>query len=222
MSSRSKPVRGAAGSRGAQPRPTKKKKRVLTFWVSGAVVALAGVGGLLLSRQGSPQSPQATNGQPLVSSRMGSPSAAGLLAPNGSFTTTFGQNISVSSLRGKPTLIWFVATWCTSCQAGTQAMAQNLPTLQKDGVRVVEVELYHDLGQPGQGISSFGRQLAGSQYGNPNWIFASSSASLTQTYDPHAYLDIYYLLNSKGKISYVNASPSSTMPSLLSKAATTS
>lgn len=219
MSSSSTPARGAAGSRASQRQPTKKRKRLLKLWVSGAVVALVAVGGILLSRQGSPKP---TGGQSLVSSKMGSPSAAGLLAPNGSFTTTFGQNISVSSLRGKPTLIWFVATWCSSCQAGTQTMAQNIPTLQKDGVRVVEVELYHDLGQPGQGIASFGRQLAGSQYGNPNWIFASSSASLTQTYDPHAYLDIYYLLNSKGRISYVNASPSSTMPSLLAKAAATS
>lgn len=115
-------------------------------------------------------------------------------------------------------MLWFVTTWCPSCQAGTQTMAQNVSQLQADGVRVVEVELFQDLGQSGPSISSFGQQYAGSHYGKPGWTFATASSELTQTYDPGGYLDIYYLINARGRIVYVNGSPSSTMSNILAEA----
>ena len=150
--------------------------------------------------------------------RMGSPQAVGLLAPNGTLTTATGDPITVASLRGKPTLLWFVTTWCPSCQAGTQTMAQNISRLQSDGVHVVEVELYQDLGQSGPSMSSFGQQHAGARYDTPGWTFAIASSELTRTYDPDSYLDIYYLLDAKGRIVYVNGSPSSTMSNILAEA----
>jgi thiol-disulfide isomerase/thioredoxin len=157
-----------------------------------------------------------------ANARMGSSRAVGLLAPNGTLTTTTGEPLTVASLRGEPTLLWFVTTWCPSCQAGTQTMAQNVPRLRADGVRVVEVELYQDLGQSGPSMSSFGRQLAGARYDAPGWTFAIASSELTRTYDPGSYLDIYYLLDAKGRIVYVNSSPSSTMSSILAEASTLS
>lgn len=177
---------------------------------SGAavVVAAAVVLGLHFANR-----PTATPGRPPAAIP-----ATGHLAPAGTFTTLTGQRVSVASLRGHPTLIWFVSTWCSSCQAGTQAMAQNLAKLQADGVRVAEVELYADLGQSGPSMAQFAKVLAGSQYRNPDWTFGLSSASLTRTYDPQSYLDIYYLLNANGQITYVNGSPGSTMPQLLAAA----
>lgn len=150
---------------------------------------------------------------------MGSPRAVGHLAPEGTFTTTTGRQVSVGSLRGHPTLLWFVSTWCSSCQAGTQVVAQNLDRLRAEGVRVVEVELYRDLGQPGPGIAQFGRQLAGSAYGDPDWIFATSTQALTRTYDPGSYLDIYYLIDARGHIAAINGSPAATMSTILTAAA---
>jgi len=149
---------------------------------------------------------------------MGTTRAVDLLALEGTFTTASGQQVSVASLRGKPALLWFVTTWCSSCQAGTQTMAQNVSHLQSDGVRVVEVELYGDLGQSGPSLASFGQQLAGKQYDNPDWTFATASSVMTRTYDPGSYLDIYYLLNAQGRIVYVKGSPSSIMPNLLDEA----
>lgn len=114
-------------------------------------------------------------------------------------------------------MVWFVSTWCTSCQAGTQTMAHNIARLQADGVRVDEVELYQNLGQSGPSMTAFAKTLAG-EFTDPDWTFGTSSASLTRTYDPQSYLDIYYLLNARGQISYVNGSPGSTMPQLLAAA----
>jgi thiol-disulfide isomerase/thioredoxin len=150
-------------------------------------------------------------------SPVSSPSApvVGKIAPTGVYSTVQGKLTRLASLRGTPTLVWFVATWCSSCQAGTQTIAQNITRLSSRHVRVVELELAGDLGQPGPTIVSFGQQFAGHEYSNPDWIWGVASSQMTQTYDPHAYLDIYYLLNAQGKIVYVNGSPSSTMGSLL-------
>ncbi|MCL5048004.1 MAG: TlpA family protein disulfide reductase [Firmicutes bacterium] len=193
-------------------RQARKRRRLLVPIITVIIVVIFGtVLGLHLS---------STATQSNSNTKMGSTKAVGLRAPAGILTTISGRQLNVASLRGKPTLLWFVSTWCSSCQAGTQTMAQNISRLQADGVRVVEVELYQDLGQSGPSITSFGKQLAGAHYGDPDWIFATSSFVLTRTYDPASYLDIYYLINAKGKIVYVNGSPSATMPDILREAST--
>jgi thiol-disulfide isomerase/thioredoxin len=145
--------------------------------------------------------------------------ASGQTAPDASFTTTTGQTETVSALRGQPTLLWLVTTWCSSCQAGTQAMAQQIPTFAAHHVRVVELEVANDFGQSGPPITAFGQQLAGSAYNNPDWVWGTASSPLTQKYDPSGYLDIYYLLDRQGRVAYVNSSPGATMGQLLSEVA---
>ena len=185
--------------------------RRMPIAIAAVVVVAAVVVGLHL--RATPAAPSSA-----ASSRMGTVHAVGLTAPNGTFTTTAGAQRSVSSLGGKPTLLWFVATWCSSCQAGTQTMAQNIARLRDDGVQVVEIELYRDMGQSGGSLISFARQFGRAQSSNLGWTFATSSLALTRAYDPGSYLDIYYLLDAHQHIVYVNGSPSSTMASLLSVA----
>lgn len=188
---------------------TARRRRRWGFGSAGAFILLvAAVLGLHFANGSS---------KPAGSTSAASP-PVGSSAPNGTFATLAGQTTDVASLRGQPTLLWFVSTWCSSCQAGTQAMAQNLGALRSDGVHVTEVELYQDLGQSGPSMGSFAKALAGAEYGNPDWTFGMSSASLTHIYDPQSYLDIYYLLNAEGQVTYVNSSPGSTMPQLLAAA----
>lgn len=142
----------------------------------------------------------------------------GQVAPNGTFMTLAGKSVDVTSSRGQPTLLWFVSTWCSSCQAGTQTVAQNITTLLSDGVRVDEIELYNDLGQSGPSMAQFSQALAGPQAANPDWTFGVSSQPLTRAYDPQSFLDIYYLLDSAGRVTYVNSSPGATMAQLLAAA----
>lgn len=146
------------------------------------------------------------------------PPAAGILAPAGSFTTVTGATHKISSLRGQPTLVWFVATWCPSCQAGTQAMAAKMAAFSRMYVRVIELEDYADFGQPGPSMAAFGPRFAGAASHSPDWVFGTASRALTQAYNPKGYLDIYYLLNSSGRITYINSSPGSTMSQLLAHA----
>ena len=137
-------------------------------------------------------------------------------APAGTFSTASGTTTTLAAYRGHPVLAWFVATWCSSCQVGTQVLAaQGLPVLQAAGVRIVELELYRDLGQAGPEIVTFGRQYAGAQFANPDWTWGHASGPLTVAADPKGYLDIYYLIGPRGHVRYVNGAPASTLADLL-------
>jgi len=148
----------------------------------------------------------------------GAAPAVGSAAPDGRFTTVSGRTETIASLKGHKSLLWFVATWCPSCQAGTQAMAGQVARLRAEGVRVVEVEDYADLGQPGPAMAAFGRQFAGAAYHDRGWTFGTASQALTRAYNPQGYLDIYYLLDSSGRVDYINSAPASTMSQLLAHA----
>jgi thiol-disulfide isomerase/thioredoxin len=205
------------GSRRARGRPAQSPRRALSgriSWVIGGVILATAIAVIAVA---------AGSGGSSAASGAGSPSAAAAssnqAAPDGSFTTTQGATDTIASLHGQPTLLWFVTTWCSSCQAGTQAMSAEIPTLAARHVRVVELELYGDLGQPGPAIGDFARQLAGSRLHDPDWTFGTASPALTQAYDPDRYLDIYYLIDAAGRIAYANSSPAATMSQLLSAAA---
>lgn len=176
-----------------------------------AVAILVAIAGVVLAQNG-PSSPQDRGG------RSETTAAVGARAPGGTYTTVGGARASVGELKAQPTLLWFVATWCPSCQTGTRVMADNLPRLKAQGIRVVELQLYRNLGQAGPNIERFARSLAGPRYGDPGWHFGTASAELTRAYDPNSYLDIYYLIDSKGRIVYVNGSPGATMGALLKQA----
>jgi len=140
-------------------------------------------------------------------------------APPGSFNTLNGQTRTIASLAGQPTLVWFVTTWCSSCQAGTQAMASEIiGRLERAHVRVVELENAEDLGQEGPSMESFATHLAGEDIHNPDWTFGVASAALTKSYNPEGNLDVYYLLNAEGRIAYINSSPAATREALLAEA----
>ena len=126
--------------------------------------------------------------------------------------------MTIASLRGHKTLLWFVATWCPSCQAGTQAMAGQAARLRAAGVQVAQVEDYADLGQPGPPMAGFARQFAGAASRGPGWTFGTASEALTRAYNPRGYLDIYFLLGSSGRVAYIGSAPASTMSQFLAHA----
>ena len=210
-STRQRPQRPTGAARRRAEAQRQKRNRLIFRGSVALVVALVALVVALHVASSSSGSASASGS----SGTSGVSLPVGTTAPNGAITTLAGKTETVAGLRGKPTLIWFMTTWCSSCQAGTQAMAQNVAALASDGVRVVEVENYDDLGQSGPSMGTFAKTLAGSAFTNPDWTFGDASSTLTHTYNPKAYLDLYYLINAKGKITYVNSAPGSTMPQLL-------
>lgn len=182
-----------------------RRHRSLRSWIGASsalilLVLIAVVIGVAMHRAGQPQSAALSVGAP---------------APDGSYTPINGATTSVAALRGQPALVWFVSTSCDSCEAGTKAMANQIDQFAQHHVRVVELELYDNLGAGATDIGAFGRALAGARFSHPDWTWGNASQTLTTAFDPKNYLDVYYLLDAHGTIRYYNSAPESTMTSLL-------
>jgi hypothetical protein len=105
------------------------------------------------------------------------PAKVGGPSPAGTYTGIDGQVVDVASLRGKPTVLWFIAAGCSSCTASIPALAGHLAELKADGVQVKVIDLYDDLGQGPKAAASLtklGRTLAGKRFDDPTWQWGIS------------------------------------------------
>lgn len=136
-------------------------------------------------------------------------------APAAPFNTTSGQTLSTASLTGRPTLLWLMSTWCGSCAAGLQTLAQHAKGLQKAGLRVVVLRNYHNDGYPGMRIAAFTRKVLPHFKPPKNWILGQASRQLGQGYNAKHYPDVYFLIDAKGRIRAVDSAPSATFPRIL-------
>ncbi|MEM3215818.1 MAG: thioredoxin family protein [Candidatus Micrarchaeaceae archaeon] len=169
-----------------------------------AIVALAAIAGTVLILHISAND----NGNQLQNVTVGS------VAPNYRFFLANGSPASLSTYKGNITLLWFVATWCPSCAQGNEAINQNYQFFKQHRIKVVELELYKDLGYSGPSIAAFVDSYAAAAYSNGTIVPALASYNMTIAYDPHGYLDIYYLISGNGTVLYINGSPSATMSQL--------
>lgn len=127
----------------------------------------------------------------------------GKVAPNIPITLANGTNITLSSLRGHPVVLWFVTTWCTSCQESESILANNgyYNEIHAKGALFVTVELYNDFGQPGPSISDFISQYDSGYPQNKSWqLYGTSNLNATYLYDPKEYLEMYYVISPSGVI----------------------
>jgi len=143
-------------------------------------------------------------------------------APNGTFTTPSGTTATIASLRGTPTMVWFVAGGCASCAASIPAVAAHFDQLRAAGVRVLTLGLYGDFAAGDKGVTqllSFGREAAFNEpITRPGWEWGMASESLSLAYDPAGIPDLYVLIGPAGGIRYRNSVPDSTMSELLTAA----
>jgi thiol-disulfide isomerase/thioredoxin len=139
----------------------------------------------------------------------------GAVAPDLTFTTPDGRSHRLSEFRGRPVLLWLVATWCPSCQAGTAAVARHLPELAKAGMTVIQLRLYDNLGYPGPSMAEFIRAAAGPVRPSPAWVWGDASQAASYLYDPRGYPDIYFLIDRHGVLRAVNGAPNVTMDEIL-------
>ncbi len=124
-------------------------------------------------------------------------------APDFPITFLDGSRGNLSQFRGQTVLLWFVTTWCSSCQDGAQLLSQQYYTeLHSKGVIILTVELYNDLGQPGPSLGQFANSYGGGS--EAGWLYGTAPQWVTYKYDPTGDLDIFYLINSQGRITDTN------------------
>jgi hypothetical protein len=143
------------------------------------------------------------------------------LAPNGRYTTPHGSTARISSLRGKATMVWFIASGCATCAVSIPAVAEHLATLRHDGLEVLTLGLYGDFPSGSVGarqVVGFARVTAGVRVPRPGWHFGVASKALSLAYDPSGTPDAYVLIGPKGHLRYSNSVPVSTMTELLAAA----
>ncbi len=143
------------------------------------------------------------------------------VAPNGTFTTASGALATIASLRGKSTMVWFVAEGCASCAASIPAVAAHLDQLSAAGTQVPTLGLYGAFPTGKAGVAhllSFGRAAAGASVERLGWTWGMASQALSRAYDPGGIPDVYFLVGPAGHIRYHQSVPVSTMPQLLAAA----
>jgi len=108
-----------------------------------------------------------------------------------------GVSLSNQSLKGKPSIIWFTATWCTPCQIGAKKVAQLQRELGDNRLNVLV--FFVDPKESADDLRNWR-----SQFANPDWKLAFNNG-LAEKIDIR-YLDSKYLLGNDGVIKDFNTS----------------
>ncbi|ADN50752.1 peroxiredoxin family protein [Vulcanisaeta distributa] len=136
-------------------------------------------------------------------------------APNAQFTLDNGTTVNLSDFlhHGHYVLLYFAATWCSSCAYGVLTLSHYAQLLAARNVTVIILEPYNDLGYSGTPVGIFVNYFAGNN--SRLFIIGYASLEMTEAYDPHGYPDIYYLISPNGRIIYSNVDLSNTINGLL-------
>jgi thiol-disulfide isomerase/thioredoxin len=212
MSRRNHPQAKFGPGRHGQPKASvQPNKRLLYFGVASAVLVLIAfaVYGLVVPQLSANRTSGIDTAQTPAEVRVGAQ------APDMRFTTMDGNQRKLSEFRGQPVMLWLFATWCPSCQAGTEAVAQNFDRLKQAGLQIIQLKLYNNLGYSGPAVADFASRYAGSVSASSRWLWGEASEQGSYTYDSKGYPDIYFLIDKEGVIRAISGAPDATMPQIL-------
>lgn len=193
---RREPLPGAhSTSRRAQRHEHRRRRRVRRWlWGGGGAVVLgAGIAvALALSHAPTNQAGAAAAQVSLAPAASGA--TVGQKAPAFTAATVGGAIFRVPA--GKPTVIYFMAGWCSTCLPEAQALAQ---VAQADAGRVAILAVDADPTDPLSSLQNFMRTV-----GNPGYAFAQDQGGrLVQAFSVPA-LETTVVLNAGGTVVYRN------------------
>lgn len=121
-------------------------------------------------------------------------------APNIPVKLVNGTNITLDDFHGRPVILWFITTGCSSCSQSSQLLkSQYYNQIHSKGAVILIVNLYDNLGTDGFSLKFFANSY-GYGLNKTGWIYGTTTQNASYEYDPNAYLDIYYVINSNGTI----------------------
>jgi cytochrome oxidase Cu insertion factor (SCO1/SenC/PrrC family) len=121
-------------------------------------------------------------------------------APTFTVATVNGPRFSLAAQRGRPVVLYFMAAWCTSCLAESNALGQ-IQQKYGDRVRIALVDIDDKVDTPAALRAFVARSGGPSRY----WVLDRHTA-IAQTYGVQA-LDTTYVINRQGGIAYSNNRP---------------
>lgn len=118
--------------------------------------------------------------------------------PDFSVTDVDGKTITNNSLRGKPTIIWFTASWCIPCQIGAKKVSKIENDLGENAFNVLVV--FVDLKEQNSDLINWKKQFASS-----DWIvgFDNKTTPLAQKVNLK-FLDSKFILDKNGVIKNID------------------
>lgn len=118
-----------------------------------------------------------------------------------------GKTLNLQSFKGQPVMLWQVATWCKSCAVGLKTLAQNRALIDASNVKVIVLRDYKDGGYPGVSMEKFTAENAPALLHDPHFTIGEDTQELDKRYDPHHYVDIYYLIKPNGRVAMTASNP---------------
>jgi len=140
-------------------------------------------------------------------------------APEVVFTDIDGKERRLSALRGRPVMLWLIATWCPTCQASAKILAARARELETGGLVVVTLRLYNNLGYEGPEIRDFAARWAPSLLDRAGWLWGDADLETSLAYDVQGYPDIYWLIDANGILRHVDTAPNVTFDRIAAFAA---
>lgn len=164
-------------------------------WVRAAAAAafVLAVGAAVWAWQATPGSePQGAPGaSATIPSTIGT--AVGDLAPAFTFVDLDGNTVTRDSLKGRPAVLWFTASYCVPCQEGALTLRRLLGRIGAEE-RLAVVMVFVDPGETRDSLVQWK-----SRFGAPNWKVGFTTARMFTDYRVQ-YLDTKYLLDQNGVI----------------------
>ncbi|SRR5579875_765836 len=141
----------------------------------------------------------------------GSTVASGKLAPAFTLTTLSGASFSLASAHGHPVVLYFMATTCDTCVAGSQGLAQAVQSAHVAGAQAVAIDV--NAGDSRSELAAF-VQATGVPTNAPVVWGVDTNDRITQAYGVLT-LETTVVINAQGYIAYEN--PGSVDPKQLAQ-----
>ncbi|HUZ73778.1 MAG TPA: oxidoreductase [Stellaceae bacterium] len=140
---------------------------------------------------------------------MNAPPPHNELAPDAPFLV-HGNKVYLQSLKGQPIMVWQVTTWCPSCRAGLETLAQHKSLIDNSKLKIIVLRDYKNGGYPGDDMEKFAEDVAPALLHDPHFVFGEDTETLFKLYNPRHYIDVYQLIAPNGQVAVRSSTPSAT------------